>query len=137
MRRSAARHEAVVARRLAELRETLNCSPAEIVAMAEHDTRAMLVGALCRQSRISIISPLTAECYPLSFTCVCHADVGAFLIRNELAQTRATSSEPADPRADTHPQAFIETYFSNYIVGTQFGPKRRTTSSQTIRPTCS
>jgi hypothetical protein len=27
---------------------------------------------------------------------------------------------PADPRADTYLQAFIETYFSNYIEGTEF-----------------
>src|SRR5690606_24375787 len=27
---------------------------------------------------------------------------------------------PADPQTDTHVQAFVETYFSNYIEGTEF-----------------
>jgi hypothetical protein len=38
----------------------------------------------------------------------------------EELQSNSLQAPPAEPHADSHLQAFIETYFSNYIEGTEF-----------------
>lgn len=47
--------------------------------------------------------------------------VSLFQVLAAALQTGPVQFPPVDPLADTHLQAFIETYFSNYIEGTEFG----------------
>jgi hypothetical protein len=48
------------------------------------------------------------------------ARIALFETLAEELQRNPVQVPPADPQTDTHVQAFVETYFSNYIEGTEF-----------------